>query len=222
MTAFSTKGLTVNLTKADAAPVTKSGATEITAITSANPAVVSVDDATGIAAGSVIILKGTGLTTLDGKAFLVDSVSGTDITLGADTSGDGGTFTGATASLTSYAASDFQSICCNSISVDANQPGTVSTPTFCDPTSSLPSIINEAGNMTLAIYHDVTDLGFVAMEKAFDDSNERVLTIEWPQSQGTLIAQGTVSGWAISDIPIDGGTLWQATFALKSRPVLRY
>lgn len=215
----STKGLQLLLENTGAATVNVIP----TAITKAAQAVVTVADVTGIKEGDLVAFADTGFAELDGKNFTVGTVDGnanTFAVVGGDTTNSTGTL-GANPKATVTPVAQMTNICASSISVDANTPGTVSVATYCDPSASIPSVVSEPGNLTMTVYHDPSSAGFKLLEAAADAGDNRLLAIVFPQNGGTLVAEGVLSSFAITDVPLDGAAAWTATFALASRPALR-
>jgi len=229
MTVRSTKGLKIFLSKTGAATITKdgtSGTSGLTAIaanaTTSTHTDATLDDVTGIDVGSIVSFAHSGFPELDGKSFPVLKITGNVIEIGADISGSSGTFNAADVEATILPLTELTNLCPSSIGIDANVPGTISVGTFCDPSASIPASVSEAGNITLGLYHDPDAAGFLALLKAEQLNDNRTLVIQFSGDQGYLIANGVVSSFSISDIPLDGATAWQATFALSSKPELRF
>ena len=96
MTIQSTKGTEFHLEIKGSSPL----APVITAITKADPPVVSVSDATGLANDQVITITGSDFSSIDGIPFVIDGLSGTDFNLlGADTTDEAGALGSAVASV---------------------------------------------------------------------------------------------------------------------------
>ena len=211
MTAKSTKGLTVHMTKAAATPTTLTP----TAITKASPAVVSVADTTGIISGNVVAMSGTDFPELDGKTFIVNIVDATDFELlGADTT-DSTAALGGTPVADVYDEADMVLICLSALTQNATEPATVSTGTYCDPTTSIPSAVIEAGTLTLDGYVDVDSADYQELILAEEDGLSREIRVTLPDN-GYLIAPMVVSliTW---DLPIDGAIGYSGTGVLGSK-----
>lgn len=222
MAVRSTRGLKIFLSKTTTAPLNLVP----TAVSSAAPAVITVADTTGITTGDIVTGLDTGYPEIDGKSFVVGVVDGTADTfelLGSDTTGTTGALNGAPKAQVMAMASDFTPLCLASIGVNTETPQTVSTATFCDPTSTVPGSAAGAGTIDVTAYHDTKDAGFRLMEEALAGGNPHTLVIQFPGTDGGyLIAQGTVSSWALSDVPLDGAVQWTGQITLSSRPVLRF
>lgn len=212
--AISTKGLKIYIQKA-VAPGPSSTVLVPTAISSAAPAVVTV--ANSLAAGDLIYCENTGFTELDGKYFTVGNPTGTEFELiGSDTSGTVDSLDAAPEIIAYELSDDMQIVCASAITVDANVPGTISVATFCNLNASIPSVITEPGNVTLTLYHEPELAGFQELQAAYEDGAPRVLAVVFPFGGGTLIGGGVVSGFTVSDVPLDGAAAWTATFALSA------
>jgi len=183
-----------------------------TAVTSAKPAVVSVVNT--LAEGQIVKSIETGMASIDGKAFTVASPTGAEFTLlGSDATGD--TFVVSGASMEAYDEAELELMCWSSLVPNVDEPTTVSTATFCDPTASIPSAVVEAGSLSFAGFVDILDSAYTELLAAEADGNERILRIGLP-SNGYLIAEGVVSSvnW---DLPIDGAIGYTGTFALGTK-----
>lgn len=211
MATMHTKGLKIYIEKA----ASVRAALVPTAISSAAPAVVTV--ANTLVNGDIIFCVNTGFSELDGKYFVVGAATVSDFSLiGSDTSATTDTLDASPEIEAIEIADDMQLICANSISVDANVPGNISVPTFCDLNASIPSQVTEPGNVTLTLYHDPALGGFQELKTAQQDGNTRVMSVVFPNDAGTLLGACIVSGFTVSDVPLDGAATWTATLALLS------
>lgn len=211
MSAKSTKGLSIWLSKGSATP------TELTptAATKAQPCVVSCTT-TGVKDGDIVFVNGTGLASIDGKAWVVANQGATSIDLlGSDTSNDPGTFSAGGATVKHYATGDMVRLCLSSITVNVDDPSTVQVGTFCDPTASLPSQVQSAGTVSVAGFVDTTSADYQELLVAADDSLQRYIRINLPNN-GYLVAPVTFSSisW---DIPLDGAVAFSGTGVLGSK-----
>jgi hypothetical protein len=194
----------------------------ITAISAASPAVVTAGAPP--ADGTIIFVPSTiGLDSIGGKSFYSANANAGDFELiGSDTSAG---VTELTIVPLQGVARDTMTtaICASAITVDNNVAGTISTATFCDPDASITSTVTELGNVTLSVFHDLTDAGFNLLRAAAeaDEGNTRMMLVEFPNNGGTLITSGVISGFGLADVPIDGAAAWEGTYALKTKPYLR-
>ena len=109
-------------------------------------------------------------------------------------------------------------LCLASIAITADQPATVSTATFCDPTSSIPSAIQQAGSIAITGWIDPTCEDYREILLAEEDAQKRVFYIVLPNDMGTVMCEGTMSSITF-DIPIDGALGFCSVFVLSSKPV---
>lgn len=220
MTASSSKGVTIYLSKGSATPTEKT----ITNATAAKPTVLTLSSVSGVVSGDVVKITGTGIAKLDGKYFTVGTVNSGSATIslvGSDLTGVTiGTIPG-TAKAKHWASTDYVSLCLASLAINSDTPGTVSVGTFCDPSASIASVVTQAGTITLGGYIDASDAGYAELLKAETDGLARVLDIHLPGSLGDILAEVTISA-VTYDLPIDGGLAFSATAALASKPVHRF
>ena len=216
MTAKSTKGVQICVVKGGATGVNLG---DITALTTAKPAVISVADTTGVAVGDVIqIPAGATGTSLDGKPFIVGVVAAnsTDLTLlGSDTTNN--TFIAAPAvDVIGHPSTDMECLCFASLAFNAEAAQTVSVATFCDPTASIPGAVVGAGTLDFTGFVDVTTTEYVELLAMEADGAARTWRITLP-GNGYIVFPGTLAtfGW---DIPLDGAVGYTGTIALGSKP----
>lgn len=209
MSARSTKGLKIYLSKGSAKP----NELTPTAITSAKPAVVTCT-ATGVKDGDLVFVNGTGMPSLDNRLFVVSGATGTSITLvGSDSTAD--TYAaGGSETVKHYAMSDMERLCLSSITVNTDEPGTISVATYCDSTATLPAPSTSAGSVNLAGFVDITSTDYLELLAAAEDGTERMMMIALPNN-GYLVAPITLSSisW---DLPLEGAIAWSGTGALGS------
>lgn len=221
MAVFSTKGLKI---KIETDPTGGGSTLSATAITAAKPAVVSVLDVSGLVAGSLVTVAGSGMESLDGKTFVIANLDGTGNTFelaGSDASGEGADATEGTLAVIDLAG-EMTLLCLGEIGINSEQPSSIPIGTFCDPSQTVPGAVVSAGTYDLRGYLDVQDAGYWLLHDAKADGKERHLVIEFPQNQGHLVARGTVTTMGFSEIPIDGAAAWQSQFVLASDAIHRY
>lgn len=212
MSAKSSKGLTICITKGTAAP------TDLipTAITQAAPAVVTCTVA-GVANGDLVFIDGTGMASIDGKIWTVANVGAADLELlGSDTTQDAAFNAGATLKANHYGTTDMECLCLSSLSVSSDTPGTVDVGTYCDPTASLPSAATSAGTLDFAGYVDITDTDYAELLLAAEDGKLRYIRIMLP-SNGYIVAPVTFASMTW-DLPLDGAVGYSGTAVLGSKP----
>lgn len=209
--ASSTKGVKFCITKSGATPTTIT----YTAITKAKPAVVTATT-TGLNDGDLITVTGTGMASIDGKSFVVANKSGTDFELeGSDTTGEVAAGTGGT--IKHYSAGDMACMCWSSFDLSVDEAGVISTATYCDPSSSVPSAVTSAGSISFAGYVGKSDADYTELLKMVDDGASHFLRIQHP-TQGTWVAPITFSNVSYS-FPIDGAVEYSGSAVLGSKLV---
>ena len=209
MSAKSTKGLSVQMTKAAAAPTVLA----FTTATVAAPCVIGMTTTAPSVTGDLVTVDGSGNPNLDGKLFAVGAVVA-DVSielLGSDNSD--GTDVGGNANV--YSEEDLVTICLSDLTMNVTEPGTVSTGTYCDPTTSIPSSVVEAGTLSLGGYVDITTDDYQELLLAESDGVERYLRVNLPDN-GYLIAPMTISliTW---DLPLDGAIGYTGTAVLSTK-----
>lgn len=216
MSVRSTKGLKIYMSKG----LAPNGIVTSTAITNTAPAVVTVDDATGLVNGQPISVSGTGMTSLDGKTFVVAELDGgaNEFTLlGSDASAEAAP--GTAGNFAYFSGTDLTLLCLAEIGINQETPGAVAIGTFCNPSQSVPATVVAAGTIDLRGYMDTQDAGYAALIAAEADGENRILEIQFPGDGGYLIAQGVISAMGLSDIPIDGAAAYTAQLTLSTKPV---
>jgi len=133
MSAKSTKDLQICISRGDATKVNVAA----TAATAAKPCVVTATQS-GVD-GEMVYVDGTGMPSIDGKWWVSASVTPTELTLlGSDTSDD--TFVGP-GTVNRYAEADMECLCLSSLTLNVDEPGTISVATFCDPSATIASAV---------------------------------------------------------------------------------
>lgn len=214
MAAKSTKGVEIYLSKGTATPTTVT----YTAISKAKPAVVT-GTTTGVTDGDVVYVSGTGMTELDGKYFVVANKGAADFELaGSDTTGATAGGTGGT--IQHYAMGDLVKLCLSSLAINAEEPSVISTATYCNPSSSVPSQVVSAGTISFGAYVDTASADYLQLLEAEEDGNARVMKIVLP-GNGYLVAPVTVSSLSW-DLPIDGAMAVTGSMVLGSKFAHRF
>ncbi len=207
MTAQTTSQVSIYLTTGAATTVSMSAPP-----TKAAPSVISAT-LSGGADGDVVVLSETNWDSLD-TVWVASSVSASDFdALGSDTTGEAGA--AASGKVAHYTASDLTKLCLASLTINASEPGTTSVATFCDPTASLPSAINEAGSISFTGYVDVNSADYVALYSASKSKDQRYIRIDLGEDQGYLVAPVVLSSFTW-DLPLDGAIGYSGTMVLGS------
>jgi len=208
--------------------ISKSGATgtalDVTAVTKAAPAVLTVTDTLTAQVGDVIHFPAlsTGMSEIDGKTFIAGAVDDTGKTidlLGSDTTASTDTFLAGTNKPMVSLAADFIELSCtlSAITINRGTTDTVSVGTYCDPSASLPGAAAEAGTLDLEGFVDITDEGYKELLKAEADHEVHAFKIAWPNN-GYLLASGVVTQVS-QGAPLNGGIPFTASMVLSSAPV---
>ncbi len=211
MTAKSTQGLQTHIILGSASP----NQLTPTVISSANPTIITVADTTGMTIGDICGFSATGFTELDGKTFISSVIDGTTFSLlGVDLSSTTGTLD-VSPVCDHYDTDDVVLVCLSGLTMNVNEPGTVSTGTFCDPSTSIAAQVQEAGTLGLTGYVDVTSPDYQELLAAEKDGNDRTIRVTLP-SNGYLIAPFTMSN-IVWDLPLDGAIGYSTTVVLGSK-----
>lgn len=168
----------------------------------------------GGAGGDVVVIKDTNWNSLD-TVWVADNVGGSDFdALGSDTTGE--TTAAVTGKVDHYTESDLTKLCLASLTINTSDPSTVSVATFCDPTASLASQIQEAGTISFTGYADVNSADYVALYAASKSQDQRYIRINLGDDQGYLVAPVTLSSFTW-DLPLDGAVGYSGTMVLGSK-----
>tara|TARA_B110000858_G_C17745455_1_gene447083 strand:- start:303 stop:965 length:663 start_codon:yes stop_codon:yes gene_type:complete len=215
MKGSSAKGVEIFMSVAGATPLSLVP----TAISAANPAVASVSDTSTLLAGQAVAVSGTGFSEIDGRTFIIGTVvEDTSIVLvGSDTSGSTEVLKSSPL-LQVYESDDVQLLCLASLAISSEVPATISTATYCDPSSSIPSAAVQAGTIAITGWIDPTCADYQQIILAEDDGLNRIFYIVLPNNMGTIMTGGEISTLAY-DIPIDGALGFSTTLVCSTKPV---
>lgn len=181
-----------------------------TAISDANPAVVTVADVTGIAEGMPVSFSGTDFEELDDQLFVVGTVDGganTFEVLGADTSDSEGVL-GSSPLAMVYTTTERVKVCLSSIEIAAPTVNQVDTSTFCSESTMAGRAT--PGQITLGGYVEKDSDGFAEIQAADDDGLERPFLITTANDNGYFLGMITLAGlgWGI---PLEGAISFTVT-----------
>jgi hypothetical protein len=193
---------------------------DVDSVTAAAPAVLVGTGFTAVT-GEYVYIDGTGVSAIDGQFWPVgEGSSATNIILlGSDNSAGGTTLdVGFTADL--YTEADFIDLCLSSLEISRDVPGTISTATFCDTTSTVSNVVVQAGTVAIGGFVDVTSADYSAILAADADGAKRTFRLYLPDN-GYLVFQGTIAGFNIQ-VPVDGALTWTAQITLSTAPKHRY
>lgn len=198
----------------------------ITAATKAKPAVITVANSAKI--GDIVRVEGTGLASLDGKAFEVTVASATELTLGnTDTTNDG-TFVATDAKAYIYPMDTaLVETCFNSFNVNREPAATIAAATFC----GTDSFAGQPGGTTIEVagFDDPESEGLHELIKAFNDGLPRVLVYVYPASASSsgksykaIYPNVTVSGFSGPTATPDSVAAFTATLVVSGTPTLTF
>lgn len=208
MTAQSTSEVNIYLTTGTATTVTMDAAPS-----KAAPSVITAA-LSGGANGDVVVIKETNWNSLD-SVWVADQVASTDFNaLGSDATGESAS--SVAGKVDHYTETDLTKLCLASLTINTSDPSTVSVATFCDPTASLPSQIQEAGTISFTGYVDVESADYVALYAASKSQDQRYIRINLGDDQGYLVAPVTITSFTW-DLPLDGAIGYSGTMVLGSK-----
>jgi hypothetical protein len=215
MSATNSKGLKICVSKDGATATTLTP----TAISKAAPAAVTVTNT--LAAGELVHISGSGFSELDGKTFVVSAPSGASFSLlGSDTTKSTGTL-GASPKVDAYKDADMICLCLSSLSINADQPGTIDVSTFCDPTASIPSGVQSSGTFDFAGFVDVTSSDYPELLKLVESGATSHMRVALPGGNGYIVAPVKFSSMTY-DLPIDGAIGYTGSGVFSSKPVHQF
>lgn len=199
----------VNVSMSDSLPAENT----ITAISKAAAAVVSTGDTTGIAVGSLVLIKAQGMGQVNGKVFKVSAVVlDTSFTLAGENSVNYDTFSSGSWQLVS-ASGDLPNTlgALTTISASGGELDKIDTTLLADTVkSSIPGMAS-AVEYSMDSVWDVADAGLVAANEASKTQEQRAFKIRFRNGQfvvfaGTvgaeLIPAGTTGGMVTTKLSI--------------------
>lgn len=218
MSMINTQGIAIYLQTADATPLDLVP----TAISSTDPAVITVADATGLTEGDIVLFGTTGFDELNDKFFAVGSINttnGTFTAIGADLTDTTGTL-GASPTATIYTAADQVKLCLSAIDIAADSVNEIDVSTFCEVGTMAGK--KTLGTLTLTGFCDPDDVAMGELQLADTDATMRFLEIVMPGTgNGYLIGRVTLSGLSYT-VPIEGAVGFTMTGTQNKKLVWRY
>lgn len=161
-----------------------------TDFTAAKPAVMTLASTTGIEAGDVILIQGTGWHKLDGRAFRAANITATTVELeGSDTTGETAEIADEAAA---YEATLLES-CLTTFSRQAATPAQIDATTLCSTSRERVPGLPDQGTFSIAGFYDMTDPGYLRLIAAAADGRERVMGL-FPSDGSALLFRGYISG----------------------------
>jgi len=158
---------------------------------------------------------GTGLSEVDGKWWVITNLTADtsfDL-LGSDTTASTGTFA-AGVGIKGHGDADMQCLCLSSISFNRDQPSTISTATFCSPSSSIPGSATSAGSVDFGGYVDIADADYKELLKLEASGAETVFRVMLPNN-GFVVFPATINQITIQ-VPIEGAVAYSGSATLKT------
>ena len=214
MAARNTKGAQVCMTRDAATGINETA--NITAIGATKPASLTGTGFTA-AVNSVIEIKDSGNSKIDGVWIVGAGSTATSIVLaGTDNTGGGTTFDTTNGFAKAYADADMVCLCLSEFSISRDSGGSISTATFCDPSASVPSVVVSAGTVSIGGYIDATAPDYQQVVAADVDGKPRDFRVTLP-GNGHLMFRGIINGMSYQ-VPVDGAQSWSAQISLSSAP----
>lgn len=215
MSAYVQKGKAVWISKAPA----PSGVA-ITAATKADPCVITVNNTAAV--GDIVRIEGTGMATLDGRAFEIAVATATSITINVDTSGEAAAAT--TGQAYFYAEdSELVCVCLNSFGVTREAGATITAATFC----GTDTLTGQPGAKTVEFggFDDPESDGMRELIKAQDDGEPRVMVYVYPAAASStgasyklILPSVVIAGFNGPVATADGAATFSGTGTVNGRP----
>ena len=160
MTAQSTEDVSIWITTGSPTELTVSSATK------AAPAVVTVtsNPDPAIVDGDLCYIYETESDNLNGIWAGGSASAATFAALSSNTTND--TVAVASGKVDHYEQGDLTKLCLSAININGTEPNTISVATFCSPTATIDSQVQEAGTLTMEGYVDVTSPDYPALYEA--------------------------------------------------------
>jgi hypothetical protein len=222
MGAFSTKGMKINLEKkpgSSPTPVT------VISVSNAKPAVVTVgaSDIARFKEGDPVTVAGTGITTLDGRAFVVgtlDDVANTFVLRSSDASS--ATAPATTGSVTNHMG-DMVEFCLATLEYAQEPAQAISVGTTCDPAAQLAGE-PQAGGVSISGFEDFTSHGFLEFLQAAGDGTPRMLMVQLPPAatpggDGVILYPSVTTSGISESYQVGAAAAFTGEFTLGTKPV---
>lgn len=209
MTAQSTEDVSIWITTGTPSTDT------VTSATKAAPSRVTLSAATQLYSdGDLVYIYETASDNLNGTWCSGNASGQIFDALSSNTTND--TVTVASGKVDHYLQDDLTKLCLSAININGTEPNTISVATFCSPTATLDSQVQESGSLTMEGYVDVTSPDYPALYEAWQLGDERLIRVDLGPDQGWLVARGRVSSvnWAV---PIDGAIAFTYTMTLSEQ-----
>jgi hypothetical protein len=136
--------------------------------------------ANSLAVGDIVVVEGSGWSTLDGRAGQVSVASGTSVTVKLDTSSEVAAF-GAAAKANLIASADWLEACLSGLDIDSGTSDSITVGTFCDAGAAIAGA-GTNGNVNITGFVDPNDAGFQELLKASADGVPRNFKLVLPKA----------------------------------------
>jgi hypothetical protein len=186
----------------------------VQAATGTKPAGVNVTVAHTAKVGEVVRFGEVGFASLNNKAFVITSVTGTTAFQIGNVALGSGTLV-ASPKIQHYEEGAMSCLCLSSFAISTAAPATIDTSTYCG-SSSIASTKTEAGTATATGYVDVLDSGYRDILYAVESGEEFLLRITLGEN-GYLIVPATLSGLSY-ELPLDGAQSYSFQFTFAATP----
>ena len=214
MTAVSTKDVNIFITKTAGTALT---ATAAPTGTSGNEATMAISTASGDAYDAIQV-RGSGINSIDqaclASAAFTDSISFLGI--------DGGFSNAKTpTSVRGFSEDDWLKLCLSAMTINSNDPNTVSVATYCNPQAVMESAVQEAGTFGFEGYLNVCDSDYPELYRMCAEQAEVLIMIDLGNvddcKQGWLLAEGTCSSNMAWGVPLEGAIEYSGSIILQNK-----
>lgn len=215
MTAVSTKDVNIYFSKTAGTPVVAAAPTG----SAGSEATMAVTTGSGVALDALKI-RGTGINSIDqacmAKSDFADA--GSLELLGID----GGFATAkAPTTLQVFGENDWIKLCLSELSINSNDPNTVSVATYCNPQAVMESAVQEAGTFGFGGYMSTCDTDYPELYRLCADQSEVLILIDLGNvdtcKQGYLLAEGVCSSNMAWSLPLDGAIEYSGSVLLQNK-----
>lgn len=133
-----------------------------------------------LSVGDIVVVEGSGWSSLDGRAGEVSVASGTSVTVKLDTSGEVAAF-GAAAKATLIASADWVEACLAGLDIDSGTADSIAVGTFCDAGAAIAGA-GTNGTVNISGFVDPNDAGYQELLKASEDGVPRNFKLVLPKA----------------------------------------
>jgi hypothetical protein len=133
-----------------------------------------------LAVGDVVVVEGSGWSSLDGKAGEVVTATSSSLTVKLDTSAEVANF-GAAAKATLIASADWLEACLAGLDIDSGTTDSIATGTFCDAGAAIAGA-GTNGTVNINGFVDPNDAGYQELLKASEDGVPRNFKLVLPKA----------------------------------------